>query len=194
MIFLPFYSLSWILLCCLDEIFTMALTPFLCNLSNVCLEMFRSSGAENPLLQPAFAGDYSSHWYVLKEIHQTTWRNGSMVSTLEIFCECDRAKPLAQRWKAAFCFYERGKNTKGVEQLFEVRMFELQVTREVKVLLPLCFFSVPRKSIFGVKALGFLMMSICWYIIPDHSDFAALPLWRAFLSMGLKSQLFELSR
>ncbi|KAK2535569.1 hypothetical protein Q9966_006791 [Columba livia] len=52
-----------------DEIFTMALTPFLCNLFNVCLEMFRRSGAENPLLQPAFAGDYSSHWYMLKEIH-----------------------------------------------------------------------------------------------------------------------------
>lgn len=53
MIFLPFYSPSWILLCCLDEIFTMTLAPFLCNLSSVCLEMFRSSGAENPLLQPS---------------------------------------------------------------------------------------------------------------------------------------------
>lgn len=71
-----------------------------------------------------------------------------MVSTLEIW-ECDPAKPTAQRWKAAFCFYERGKNTEGVEQLFEVHMFELQVTRKVRVVLPLCFFSVPRKSILG---------------------------------------------
>lgn len=71
-----------------------------------------------------------------------------MVSTLEI-CECDPAKPPAQRWKAEFCFYERGKNTEGVEQLFEVHMFQLQVMRKVKVVVPLCIFSVSRKSIFG---------------------------------------------
>lgn len=124
--FVPFYSLSWVLLCCLDEIFTMALTPFLCNLSNVCLEMFRSSGPENPLLQPAFAEDYSSHYCMLKEIHWTKWWNSCMVPRLEIFCERDPAKHPAQRWRAVFYFYERGKNTE-VEQFFEAWTFERQV-------------------------------------------------------------------
>lgn len=52
-----------------------------------------------------------------------------MVSRLEIFCECDPAKHPAQRWKAMFYFYERGKNTEDVEQFFKVCTFELQVNK-----------------------------------------------------------------
>lgn len=181
MIFLPFYSLSWILLCCLDEIFTMALTPYSCNLSSVCLEMFRSSGAENPLLQPAFAGDYSSHWYMLKEIHWTNGWNGYTVSRPESFCVCEPANHPAQAGKLCSIFIKGVKIQMSNSSVHHAHL-SFRLTREVKIELSLCFFLIPRKSILGVNlgstfiswgAVGHLLMhraARCWIPVPCHCE------------------------
>lgn len=72
-----------------------------------------------------------------------------MVSRVEIFFECDSAKHPAQRWKAVFYFYERGKNT-DVEQCFEACTFELQVNERGEDSAASFLLSMPRKSIFGI--------------------------------------------
>lgn len=182
MIFLPFYSLSWILLCCLDEIFTMALTPYSCNLSSVCLEMFRSSGAENPSLQPAFAGDCSSHWSMLKEIHWTKRWNVYLVSRPETFCACEPANHPAKAGKLRSIFIKGVKIQKMSNSSVKHVYLSFRLAKEVKVELSLCFFLIPRKSILGFNlvstliswgAVAHLLMHCtawCWIPVPCYCE------------------------
>lgn len=174
----------------------MTLTPFLCNLSSVFLEMFRSSGAENRLLQPAFAGDYSSCRYVLKTIHWTKWWNGCMVSRLGIFCVI-QPNTLQKDGKLCSISMKGVKIQKMLNNYLKHAYLSFRLMREVKIVLPLCFFSFPRKSIFVVNwdfPFPEVIPGISRCVVLDHTGFAALPLWRAFLSMGLKCRLIELSR
>lgn len=140
MIFFPFYSLCWILLCCLNEIFTMALTPYLCNLSSDCLEMFRSSGAENPMLQPAFARDYSSPCFMLEEIHWERDENAIGLQDWKVFVHVTQPTTLLKDGKLHSIVVNGVEMQKISNSCLRHVYLNFRLTREMKVVLSLCFF------------------------------------------------------
>lgn len=52
-----------------------------------------------------------------------------------------------------------------------------RLTRETMLFLPLCFFLIPKKSVFGVhwgSLFPEVILRICLCVTLDHTDFAAL--------------------